>query len=354
MTNLYQPALLDKSTLRRQWSKITLVLSEDEIEKHLERARKLNTFLYQLIEQNKPTAPGGRVSQRSTLHYKKIQGHAIELYEIFQAKLSTAPTCNCILGHTVNMKLEFRSARTTASGLYFHTIFTLDHVESTFTPLCNWREIEMEPLGATQYCRDTDVLHTAVRFVEDSPATQMASLTVSEISNLCTIIKGPTQPGIWLGYLANSQGCRHRIRVLALDQLPVASQTIQTVSLPTVLNRKEFRLEHKCRLGLKLASSVMQLHATQWLADYWSKKDISFARFSDGKVDFNNPLIEHNFGIENDMSGPIGVVSRSGFSGSIPCLFSLGIVLLELVERRTFEEMKSVQNDFPVSNNDTK
>ncbi|KAJ6132706.1 hypothetical protein N7471_007921, partial [Penicillium samsonianum] len=76
------PALLDKSNLRRQWSKIILVLGEDEIEKHLERARKLNTFLY-LIEQNKPTAPGGRVSQRSTVHYKQIQGHAIELYEIF-------------------------------------------------------------------------------------------------------------------------------------------------------------------------------------------------------------------------------------------------------------------------------
>lgn len=100
------------------------------------------------------------------------------------------------------MKLEFRSARTTASGLYFHTIFTFDRVESNFTPPCNWREIEMQPLGATRMYRATNVLRTALRLVE-SP-TQIVNSTAPEISNLCTVIKGPTQSGIWLGYVANS------------------------------------------------------------------------------------------------------------------------------------------------------
>jgi hypothetical protein len=33
---------------------------------------------------------------------------------------------------------------------------------------------------------------------------------------------------------ANSQGCRHRIRVLALDQISAALETIQTISLAAV------------------------------------------------------------------------------------------------------------------------
>ncbi|KAJ5176077.1 uncharacterized protein N7482_001954 [Penicillium canariense] len=40
-----QPAMLDKSTLRRQWDKVALVLGENDIKGHLERARGLNIFL---------------------------------------------------------------------------------------------------------------------------------------------------------------------------------------------------------------------------------------------------------------------------------------------------------------------
>ncbi|OGE47224.1 hypothetical protein PENARI_c054G09299 [Penicillium arizonense] len=302
------PALLGKSTFRRQWSKIILVIGEEDIRKHLDRARGLNVFLSQLTEQNKPRVPAGGLLQRSTLHYEQIQAHAIELYEIFQIKFSTPLTCNCALGHTVNMKLEFRSAQIlTAKGLHFHTIFTFDHVEPDITPPCNWREIEMEPLGSSRLCLDRQILHKAVTLTVESSAIQTTDPTVSEISNLCAVIKRPIETGVWLGYLTDSQCHRHRVRVLALDSLPVASYTIQTISLAAVLDHREFRQESRCRLGLKLASSVMQLHATQWLANHWNKTDISFPLFSDGKIDFNNPLIKRSFGSKDETGSSASV-----------------------------------------------
>ncbi|KAJ5556262.1 hypothetical protein N7494_000177 [Penicillium frequentans] len=331
-----QPALLDKSTLRRQWSKITLFLGEEDIKKYLERARGLNIFLSQLTEQNKSLSAADSVLQRSTLHYERIRRHAIELFEIFQASLSTSMVCKCVLGHTVNMKLEFRSAGITAKRLFFRTIFTFDRAEPNLTPPYNWRELEIEPLLSTRLCHDT-VSHKAVDSLAEPSTIQTVDSASSELPNICTVIKGPVQSG-WLGYLANDQGCRHRIRVLALDQIPAALQTIQTVSLAAILDHREFRQEHRYRLGLKLASSVMQLHTTQWLADYWSKTDISFPSFSDGKIDFNNALIKRGFGSEetqNSMAPTSGLIEY----GSVPCLFSLGIVLLELIERQSIENM---------------
>jgi hypothetical protein len=283
--------------------------------------------------------------QRSTLHYERIRRHAIELFEIFQANLSTSVVCKCVLGHTVNMKIEFRSARITAKRLFFRTIFTFDRAEPSLAPPYNWREVEIEPLLSTRFCRET-MSHKAVNFLAGSSTIQTADSTSSELPNICTVIKGPIQSG-WLDYLANDQGCRHRIRVLAMDQIPATLQTIQTVSLAAVLDHKEFRQEYRYRLGLKLASSVMQLHTTQWLADYWGKADISFPCFSDGKIDFNNGLIKRGFGSEKKQ---IPMASTSGLNdcGSVPCLFSLGIVLLELIERQSIETMKSYTYDDPV------
>ena len=280
--------------------------------------------------------------QRSTLHYERIRRHAIELFEIFQANLSTSVICKCVLGHTVNMKLEFRSARITAKRLFFRTLFTFDRAEPNLTPPYNWREVEIEPLLSARLCHET-ISHKAVNLFADSSTVQTADSTSSELPNICTVIKGPIQSG-WLGYLANSQGCRHRIRVLALDQISAALETIQTISLAAVLDHREFRLVHRYRLGLKLASSVMQLHTTQWLPDYWNKSDISFPCFSDGKIDFNNPLIKRGFGSEEKQNS---MAFTSGLSncGSVPCLFSLGVVLLELIERQSIETMKNNSYD---------
>jgi hypothetical protein len=127
----------------------------------------------------------------------------------------------------------------------------------------------------------------------------------------------------------------HRKRLPAFD-------TIETVSLGDVLGDGLFGEEQRLRLALKLASSVMQLHTTDWLTDYWSKSDVSFLRSSYGVIDFDNPLIGRTFGNSSfSMTKLSQNLSRPMLHAYIPCLFSLGIVLLELRYRTLFEDLKT-------------
>lgn len=230
----------------------------------------------------------------------------------------------------MNLKLEFRSAKTTANGLCFHTIFASD---TAFCSQWNWREIELEPWG-----QDTKH-HARVQFVIEASST--AASDYEDISNLYATIIGPTASWEWLGFIASKKGRKHRIRAIDHPQSLLPSfRSIDTVSLAQVLRDKAFRQEHRARLGLKLASSVMQLHTTEWLTDYWSKYDISFLRSSDSTVDFDNPLIRRSFGAQNiDLASISEGLPKPYLNASIPCLFSLGVVLLELWYREVFEDL---------------
>lgn len=327
---------LDKKSRRRQWKKIILVLKKDDITRHLEEAGRLNTFLARLTEQNQPITTTRRISRRSTKHYVRIRSHAIDLYEIFQTKFPASSSCNCMLRHDVNMKLEFRSAKTTAKGLYFHAVFT----SNIAFPSRNWREIEMEPwkTDETKLCQDTE-RHAQVRFAD--PPSQTAS-NYEVISDLCATIIEPSSSRDWLGFIASEKGRQHRIRSMEYHQRLLDFKNIDTVSLAQVLHDNSFRQEQRSRLGLKLASSVMQLHTTDWLTDFWSKDDILFLRSLDSTVDFDGPLIRRSFETRNmDLTSISQSLPRPWLNASIPCLFSLGIVLLELWYREVFENLKS-------------
>ncbi|KAK2767585.1 hypothetical protein FQN54_003743 [Arachnomyces sp. PD_36] len=388
-----QPEVLDKRTRRRQWRKLILVIKQDEIAEHMERAGRLNTFLARLTEQNQPTATARRGTRKGTKHYKRIRSHAMDLYEILQSKLPTPPICNCALQHEVNVRLEFRSAQKSANGVSFHIIFSFESGGSTaaHSPPWGWREMEVEPFDAQEsvdnavakmknnehptppaepqpktsffkkkfeqptppaepqpktglfelISKEAKKPRKRVAFLNPSPTHVSPDPTGQEISNLCSAIAAPAQSKEWLGYIANGQGRQHRIR--AIDQKRALSKALKnnrTVPLTEVLGHREFRREHRSRLGLKLASSVMQLHTTQWLTDHWSKEDIFFIRSSDGTVNFGNPLIRRSF-------GPVSKVcatrdsSKPRISSSIPCLFSLGIVLIELWHGQPFEDLKN-------------
>lgn len=240
------------------------------------------------------------------------------------------------------MRLEFRSAQSTAMGLYFHTIFMS---ETAFNSSLNWCEIEGEPWGTSGPGLCQDAIHSAqVQLVVTPPTLSQgssASTNEPEISNLCAVITGPASKD-WLGHTASPKGQQHRIRAMDHQKRLPAFDTIDQVSLGDVLGDDRFGEEQRLRLALKLASSVMQLHTTDWLTDYWSKSDVSFLRPSYGVIDFDNPLIGRTFGNSSyTMTSMSQSLPRPMLHAAIPCLFSLGIVLLELRYRTLFEDLKT-------------
>lgn len=296
-------------------------------------------FLAQLTQQNQPTMETRR-SRRATRHYNRIRAHAIDLYETFQVKFPIG--CNCDLEHNVNMRLEYRSAQSTNRGVYFHTIFSF-----RTTPSPNWRALELEPWETKQQLCQEAKSRKGVSFLMDPQTSFSSDKAAKEILNLCETIIRPGQSNDWLGYIANRRGRQHRVR--ALDYLHQI-HNIKLVLLEDVLDDPDFRLKDRCRLGLQLASSVMQLHTTQWLTDQWSKKDIFFIRSYDGSIDFRHPLVRCSFGAPEVPLSHLSLCdpSKPG-AGNVPCLFSLGVVLLELFYRLRFEDMKLPDENLLVS-----
>ena len=108
---------------------------------------------------------------------------------------------------------------------------------------------------------------------------------------------------------------------LCLENL--LSETARPSTRSTALTRGD-----SLYLAAKLASSLLQLHATPWLPENWSNKSIYFSRPADVHqvyvmINFDQPHALHH--------------SPTKF-GLNPYLVSLGIILLELSERKSFIE----------------
>lgn len=162
---------------------------------------------------------------------------------------------------------------------------------------------QIDTLGFVETRRnDTKRPRKKVAFHTDtetaSNSTISSSDTVTEdITNLCSIIARSIRSTSWPGALSNKQGRRYRVRAVQQQTvLSTAGENVRTASLAYHLNNNLFRREQRSRLGLKLASSVMQLHTTQWLLDTWGKNDVLFLQAVDGTVQFNSPLIRRSFG----------------------------------------------------------
>ena len=102
---------------------------------------------------------------------------------------------------------------------------------------------------------------------------------------------------------------------------------------PTNLNR--FPLKDRLSLGVKLASSVIQLHQTRWLTDSWGKHDIIFFTHPQTRDPITEkPMVLHNFSSSTSTSAARGGVAYR----QNKVLFWLGVVLWELWFRKSLME----------------
>lgn len=99
-------------------------------------------------------------------------------------------------------------------------------------------------------------------------------------------------------------------------------------------------------LAVILASSVMQLHGTGWLKEFWSSEDIFFEVGNDfGHVSLDQPFVREMFNVPYDGDTTMGDANRDDGAPAIVRfanreLFSLGIILIELHHWRLIEELR--------------
>jgi len=133
--------------------------------------------------------------------------------------------------------------------------------------------------------------------------------------------------------------CTHRLRSHDVD-------STQIVSLESLLATPKPPLKSRMLLALKLASCVMQLHSTPWLAEFWSASDIWFPTFNGsikGSI-LQYPLVHRT--ISQTGGSPTPTVAQN-FQNSLwkvlapnMSLLALGIVLIELLEWKTLAALQ--------------
>ncbi|KAF8465066.1 hypothetical protein BDZ91DRAFT_728619 [Kalaharituber pfeilii] len=110
-------------------------------------------------------------------------------------------------------------------------------------------------------------------------------------------------------------------------------QCKQIISLQALLrdrNQREPSTLAKLKLGVILASSVMQLHESSWLKDAWSSADILFKRDSRGSAALHKPFVQGMLPLlEHDDNASMDDWSSIGLFCNV-ILLSLGVVLLEI------------------------
>lgn len=103
-------------------------------------------------------------------------------------------------------------------------------------------------------------------------------------------------------------------------------------SAPDRYGHRGLYLEDSKTLALTLASSFVQLEATQWISDSWGKEDIILNQ-GNGVFDVRKPCILQSIDPRTQKSETQSVNSSENYS-----LLNLGVLLLELSTGQSFEE----------------
>ena len=152
---------------------------------------------------------------------------------------------------------------------------------------------------------------------------------IQKIDDLCKAMLD-TGPNSCLGVLVDERQNSHRVSITKLSS---GKNLIQTVSLQDLLAQTPLGKRERLILGVKIASTLLQLHNTPWLGETWGNVDIRFQKQGQGteSAALGQPLLSRNF-ISPTLQPASSQAGNLASSNEYPnkSLFALGLVLTEL------------------------
>jgi len=200
---------------------------------------------------------------------------------------------------------------------------------------------------------------------EEAPLPKVTN-TLRRIKDLCIAIKEATasHTNCCIGFLEDQpKGLWHHIWPPTAS--PSSGYDLEPVSLKTLLFPKSIEQLDRLELGVKVASAVMQLHATEWLRESWGTNDIFFLQKSKSRLtkageitqiiepELTMPFVRRMLGSSQELH-PLQQSEQAPETSALmeydKSLFSLGIVLIELWFEQPLEYLRIDQNQ-PSSEN---
>ncbi|KAL1626536.1 hypothetical protein SLS54_002698 [Diplodia seriata] len=278
-----QPKPSQKFEFRKR---VKFSMNKKKVKRLLEELDECNKELERFTEKSEKLEPYRKNSKPSiALRLQKIQTYA----RVLHSSLGDAFSCSCKASHCANLHLERRDLHPKASGRR-----PVDDPGTIFT----------------------------VSFMDNE------SSHFKEVKDLCYEMQSFEDGGKTCIGFSMENGRLRGAYPVPLNGLRY-SRMAETVTLEDILkDGAKIRLSKKDRysLAVTVASSILQLHASPWIGDNWSKRDIMFYHTisSHRSIDIENPHVSQKL-----MPLP-GSVQPIGFSSKNTTLLALGIILLEL------------------------
>jgi hypothetical protein len=185
------------------------------------------------------------------------------------------------------------------------------------------------------------------RSVRSSPSErqtpQRITAEVKRLKNLCTELRSAPTVGLCAGYMIGNEGQRHFLTIKTVQK--VSFLLPRTVSLEDLLSKTsglEFRREKRYQVASILASSLLHLYTTPWMARF-DKKNIVFPR-NGPDVSTNVPCVLQSFKkvapnlLTTTQPARAGQKGGTDSDNTKEALISLGILILELFYGTAIEQ----------------
>jgi len=326
-----------------------------QLERFTEKSEKIETF-------HKATKPS------YATRLQKLQRYAKILHE----SLNLCWSCACKSSHTASLQLEpresvfaskhhkmYNSAKT-SFNVSFSTISSDSHGAPWLFQAAEFHVDDEEEEGClTAMPSPKPRVTKSVSFGSLPPYAVLDPGTSSlpsyeEVSDLCASIQQLHKTSSTIGFSLNSKSkLRGAYSVDSADAYLPSTELISLETLlerPPVVNGRKSKLSKKERysLALTLASSILYLNSTPWLASKWTAKDIFFHQTSDPTrpIDVTRPYLAPSlFEVPKD-----GEKKPKPMTFENNILLALAVALLELYFGTTAEKYQKCEIDDGVVN----
>ncbi|KAJ4347967.1 uncharacterized protein N0V89_009339 [Didymosphaeria variabile] len=343
----------DEANFRKYYKRLDFSLKKADYDDLMSCLRRANSSLNRMTTQT-ISLEGLQTSENPYRppmpRFDVIKEHAQGVHYA----LESGWQCPCHADHGVHLRLEHRmdqiqneeSDEDESVQEPFHVVFRYDHhsltsnnpIPPTKKPW-NWEEVDVQVTIRSEPSPGNPKTLAAgakgVRFAKQAKTAVQAALgptrNMQPIQSLCATISTlqPPQREICLSLLVNEYAKKkHSILIYPSKSPPRDTESWSIRDLPSVLTDPRFSRRYRIRLAVTLASSVLQLHQTPWLADNWRNSDILFIERS-GNTAYTDPFVLQNAVGENQARAAslpplMKLIIRN------QALYALGIVLIEL------------------------
>ncbi|KAI1610696.1 hypothetical protein EDD36DRAFT_442219 [Exophiala viscosa] len=379
--------------------KLKFAFKQEGIEKSMDRLRQHTQDFVSLVDLCIPCRfkSGERklpfAVRKSLRAYSVVKDAALDLHEAFQS------ACTKHTGHQAHLNLAPTYAESGVTQLRFALAFSqlcLDEKSSTGD--ATWLTVETAITGELQSTDDPEpsqrvtqalkraheCLETKTETIDKKPRAKLVKkqvrfghepttkivldtgirppstpvlLNLCSGSNFCTQLQRflrQTQPDTTaIGYLKSPQGSKHLIYVDSKSTIAVrGTKPPELRSLYKVLVDADqgveglsFSLPYKIGLGKKLAKALLQFHATPWLGETWSSREVLLGQTASSEDDIGDSMGAYVSAQIQGRPAELTETTSQHMIDSGPALvrnrilFGLGVMLLEIAYLRPFASM---------------